>query len=120
MSLTRFAIYNFFSHAPKLKRDHDLLKRQMTTIKIMVQNRRINIPAPSDIPDGTEVTLTISESGDAPLPAEEFTRLLAAMHKLDPWSIPAEVAADLDDWERKMNQHGIEDCGSRAEDVSPC
>lgn len=81
----------------------------MTTIKTMVRNRRIDVPAPSDIPDGTEVTLTIAASDDnAPLPPDEIVRVLAAMQKLDPWNIPTDVASDLDDWERKINQHGIE------------
>jgi hypothetical protein len=90
----------------------------MTTIKTKVRNRRIDIPAPSDIPDGTEVTLTIAESGDAaPLLPDEIARVLTAMQKLDAWNIPADVASDLDDWERKINQHGIEHRDSSTEDV---
>ncbi len=77
----------------------------MNTIKTTVRNRRIDVPAPSDIPDGTEVMLTIAQSdGNAPLPPEEIARVLAAMQKLEPLDIPEGVAADLDDWERKMKQ----------------
>ena len=90
----------------------------MTTIKTMVRNRRIAIPAPGDIPDGTEVTLTIAESDDAaPLPPAEIVRVLAAMQKLDAWNLPADIASDLDDWERQINQHGIEHRDSSTEDV---
>ncbi len=90
----------------------------MTTIKTKVRNRRIDVPAPNDIPDGTEVTLTITESDNrAPLPPEEIVRLLAAMQKLESWNIPADVASDLDDWERQINQHGIEHRDPSAEDV---
>lgn len=90
----------------------------MTTIKTMVRNRRIDVPAPSDIPDGTEVTLTIAESEDRGLlPPEEIVRVLAAMQKLTPWNIPPDVASDLDDWERKINQRGIEHRDPSAEDV---
>jgi len=42
------------------------------------------------------------------MPPEEIARVLAAMQKLEPWDIPEDVAADLDDWERKINQRGIE------------
>jgi hypothetical protein len=92
----------------------------MTTVKTMVWNRRIEVPAPSDIPDGTEVTLTIAHSDQSgPVPNEEIGRVLSAMQKLGTWSIPEEVASDLDVWERKINQHGIEHRDSGAEDVFP-
>jgi hypothetical protein len=79
----------------------------MTNIKTTVNNRRIDVPAPSDIPDGTEVMLTITQSSeDGPLSSEEIDRVLAAMQKLDTLDIPEDVAADLEDWEKKINQHG--------------
>jgi hypothetical protein len=84
----------------------------------MVRNRRIDVPAPSDIPDGAEVTLTIAESDDrAPMLPEEIDRVLAAMQKLDSWNIPPDVASDLDDWERKINQRGIDHRDPSTEDV---
>jgi hypothetical protein len=89
----------------------------MTTIKAMVRNRRIDVPAPTDIPDGAEVTLTIVETDDGPLPQEEIARVLAAMQTLDSWNVPANVAADLDAWEHKINQHGIQHSDPGAEDV---
>lgn len=79
----------------------------MTTIKTTVRNRRIDVPAPGNIPDGTEVVLTIAESDDnTTLPPEEIDRVLAAMQKLEAWEIPEAVGADLDDWEKKINQLG--------------
>ena len=41
------------------------------------------------------------------------------MQQLKPFEIPDEVAADLDDWERKINQHGIEHRDPSMEDVFP-
>ena len=90
----------------------------MNILKTLVRNRRIDVPAPNDIPDGTEVTLTIAENDDrAPMPHQEIARILAAMQKLDPWNIPTDVASDLDDWERKINQHSIEHLDPSTEDV---
>ncbi len=90
----------------------------MTTIKTTVRNRRIDVPAPSDIPDGAEVTLTISEKAESgTLPPEEIVRVLAAMQQLEPLDIPEEVAADLDAWEQRINQHGMEHRDSSSEDV---
>ena len=81
----------------------------MTIVKTQVRNRRIEVPAPNGIPDGREVTLTIVENDDrAPLPPEEISRILAAMKKMAPWDIPANVSADLDAWEKKINQRGLE------------
>lgn len=92
----------------------------MTTIKTTIRNRRIDVPAPSDMPDGTEVTLTV-EPGDSheceQLQPEEIARVLAAMQKLQPLEIPEDVAADLDAWERKINQHGIGHKDASMEDV---
>ena len=90
----------------------------MTTLTTKIRNRRIDVPAPSDIPDGTEVTLTIAENDDcAPLREEEITRVLAAMQKLERWNIPADVASDHEDWERKIYQHGVEYRDPSTEDV---
>ncbi len=80
----------------------------MTTVKTTVRNGRIDVPAPSDIPDGTEVMLTIAASGEnAPLPPEEIARVLAAMKTLPPWDIPEAIAADHDDWERTSNMGAL-------------
>ena len=92
----------------------------MTTIKTTIRNRRIDVPAPCEIPDGTEVILTIQASeglDNEPLPPEEIARVLAAMQKLEPLDIPQDVAADLDAWERRINQRGLEHRDPSAEDV---
>jgi hypothetical protein len=92
----------------------------MTTIKTTIRNRRIDVPAPSDVPDGTEVTVIIgaSDADDSgPLSPEEIARVLAAMQKQERWEIPDDVAADLDAWERRINQHGIEHKDQSMEDV---
>lgn len=81
----------------------------MTTIRTLVQNRRIEVAAPDEIPDGTEVTLTIAKNtDDGPLAPAEISRLLLTMEQLEPWDIPAAVVSDLEDWERKINDRGIE------------
>jgi hypothetical protein len=92
----------------------------MTTIKTTVRNGRIEVPAPIEIPDGTEVLLTIAKSTDEDLLApEEITRILAAMQILEPLEIPENVAADLNEWEQKINQRGIDYRDASMEDVFP-
>jgi hypothetical protein len=86
-----------------------------------MHNRRIEVPAPEDLADGTEVILTIGTDvadDDGPMSPEEIARVLAAMERLQPVEIPDDVAADLDAWERKLNQYGIDHADEGVEDTS--
>lgn len=93
--------------------------KKMSVIKATIHNRGIDVPAPSDIPDGAEVTVTIDASENhesEPMSPEEIARILSAMQKLEPLEIPEEVAAELDAWERRANQRGIDHRDSSASD----
>jgi hypothetical protein len=86
----------------------------MTTVKATVHNGRIDVPAPCDLPEGAEVVLmigTASESGS--MTPEEIAKTIAAMHRLEPLEIDDETAEELDAWEKKINQLGIDHCASR-------
>ncbi len=93
----------------------------MTIVRTVIHDRRIEIPAPDDLADGTEVIVTIGTDvvdDDGPMSPAEIARVLAAMGRLQPLEIPDDVAADLDTWERKLNQHGIDHADEDGEDVS--
>ena len=81
----------------------------MTTIRAVIHDRRIDVPAPNELPDGTEVVLTIGTpvGEDGPMTPCEIERVLAAMQRLEPLELPEEVAADLEAWESKLNQRGL-------------
>ena len=49
--------------------------------------------------------------------AAAFARILAAMDQMQPLEIPDDVAADLDAWERNLNQHGIGHADNGDEDA---
>ena len=92
----------------------------MTTVRTVIHDRRIEVPAPEDLPDGTEVVLTIDTEiadDDGPMPPKEIARVLTAMERMQPLEIPDEVAADLDAWETKLNQHGIDHADEGNEDA---
>jgi hypothetical protein len=94
--------------------------QMITTIRAVVHDRRIDVPAPLDLPDGTEVLLTIGKSvpdDDGPMSPEEIARVHTAMQKLLPLDIPEDVAADLDAFERQLNQYGIDNADKGVEDV---
>jgi hypothetical protein len=94
----------------------------VTTVRTVIHDRRIEVPAPEDLPDGTEVVLTIGADvadDDGPVSPEEIARVLAAMRRMQPLEIPDDVAADLDAWERKLNQHGIDHAENGIENVFP-
>jgi hypothetical protein len=93
----------------------------VTTVRAVIHDRRIEVPAPEDLPDGTEVILSIGtdvDDGDGPMSPAEIARVLAAMARMQPLEIPDDVAADLDAWERKLNQHGIDHADEGEEDAS--
>lgn len=56
-------------------------------------------------------------SDDGPVSPEEIARIDAAMQKLLPLDISDDVAADLEAWERTLNQHGIDHFEKGIEDV---
>ncbi len=92
----------------------------MTTVRTVIHDRRIDVPAPEDLPDGTEVVLTIGtdvNNDDGPMSPEEIAHVLAAMERLGLLQIPDDVVADLDAWERQLNQHGIDHADKGIEDV---
>jgi len=92
----------------------------MTRIRTVITDRSITVPAPNELPDGTEVLLTIGTDipdDDGPMSLAEISRVHAAMQKLLPLDIPDNVAADLDAWERKVNQYGIDNADRGVEDV---
>ena len=88
-------------------------------LKGVIRHGRVEVDEPIDLPDGTAVVLTPETAGDEDGPASpaEITRVLAAMQQLQPLDIPAAVADDLDAWERRVNQHGIDRGESGYEDV---
>ena len=88
-------------------------------LKGVIRNGRVEVEGPIDLPEGTEVVVTSGTTGpddDAMSPAE-IVRVLAAMHQLQPLEIPDDIGADLDAWERKLNQHGIDNTDTGIEDV---
>jgi hypothetical protein len=90
----------------------------MTIIKTVIRQRRVNVPAPDELPDGTEVLLTIEANADiGPVTPAEINRVLAAMQQLQPLDIPIGVAEDLAAWERQLDRHGIENAEKGIEDV---
>ena len=93
----------------------------MTTVRTVIHDRRIEVPAPEGLADGTEVILMIDTDvvyDDGPMSPEEIARVLAAMRRLQPLEIPDDVAADLDAWERKLDQYGIDHADEGGEGTS--
>ena len=88
-------------------------------LKGFIRNGRVVMDEAIDLPEGTEVVVVPAVAGrdDGPVSPAEIALVLAAMQRLQPLDIPEAVAADLDDWESKVNQHGINHIDVSAEDV---
>jgi hypothetical protein len=86
-------------------------------LKGFIRNGRVEVDEPMDWPDGTEVVVAPESTvrDDGPAPPEEIARVLAAMQRLQPLDIPDEIGSDLDQWERKINQRGIDHTGTEDE-----
>lgn len=87
-------------------------------LKGIIRNGRVETVEPIDLPEGTEVVVTSGDDrDDGPMSAEEIARVQVAMERFQPLDIPDDVAADLDEWERKVNQYSIDNAEKGLEDV---
>jgi len=89
-------------------------------IRAVIHDRRIDVPAPDDLPDGTQIVLRIDEQvpdEDGPMSPEEIARIHAAMQQLLPLDIPGDVAADLDAWEHSVSSKHVLNAEKGIEDV---
>ncbi len=76
----------------------------MTTMTAVVRSGRLELSAPIDLPDGTEVEILLPEreetdSGqeeEGPMTAEEIARTLAAMEQIEPLEMSDEERAALE------------------------
>ena len=92
----------------------------MSAVLGIVRGGRIELDELLDLPDGTEINVTLPEglsNDDLPITPEEIERTLAAMQTLEPFDIPPDVLADLEAWERKINQYGIDNAERGLEHV---
>jgi hypothetical protein len=83
----------------------------------IIRNGRVELKTPIDLPDGTSIVVLPEDDENSPMSPEEIARVLAAMKRLLPLEIPDDVAADLDAWERRLDQYGIDHSESGIEDV---
>ena len=79
-------------------------------LKGVVRGGRVELDRPIDLPDGTQVVVAPSDPNrdDDVMSPAEIERILKAMHLLEPREIPDDVAADLDAWEKRIEQYGID------------
>ena len=94
----------------------------MNAIKTTVQNRRIDVPAPDDLPDGTKVMVDVT-----PLPAgnrladvdfmtedeqsddpEAIERWIAELHALPGITMTAEEETEMVAWRKKEKEFNLE------------
>ena len=84
----------------------------------VIRNGRVEVDEPIDLPEGTEVVIAPeSTNDDGPMTPVEIARVLATMKCVEPLEIPAAVVTDLDAWEARLNQHGIDHSEAGIEDV---
>ena len=93
----------------------------MNAIKAIVKAGRVEVHVPPEWPDGTEVEIhplvQLAQSEDeGPMTPQEIAQTLAAMDKVEPFDLTANKAADLEAWERKVEQYSITNMNKGIED----
>lgn len=92
----------------------------MITIRTVIRNRRVEAPAPDELPDGTEVELTINAKPKLPFDIEFMTeeeqgddpdgiqRWLDKLHSLPP--VPEELKRECEPtgWDHEMKEFNLE------------
>lgn len=68
----------------------------MSIIRAIIRNGRIELDEPLDLPDGTEVQISLPENDDEPTSQAEIDRILAAMDRMQPLQMSD---AELSAWE---------------------
>ncbi|MCE9565435.1 MAG: hypothetical protein K8U57_25715 [Planctomycetes bacterium] len=68
----------------------------MSLIKATIRNGRIEPDEPLNLPDGTEVQITVPENDDEPMSQAEIDRILAAMDRIIPFETSPEEEARLE------------------------
>jgi hypothetical protein len=113
----------------------------MTTVRTVIHDRRIEVPAPADLPDGTEVILTIGTdvAEDNGLPTADAEMAAIDFMTVDEQSDDPEVVEQwVDDlrsippvlenpakesewraWDEKMRQFNIEAVRKQFEEDTP-
>lgn len=92
-------------------------------IKGVVRKGRVEVAAPIDLPDGSEVFIAsdahdLSDNGRSMTPSE-IAETLAAMERVEPFDMTQEERADADAWEKKVTDYSIANLNKGIEDVLP-
>jgi hypothetical protein len=78
-------------------------------IKGVIRNGRVEVAEPIDLPDGSEVIITVRANGqcvepadkDRPMTTSEIAETLSAMNRVEPFDFTDEERASADAWERR-------------------
>jgi hypothetical protein len=96
-------------------------------MKGVIRNGRVEVAEPINLPDGSEVTITVHPHGkfaglsdnDRPMTPSEIAETLAAMGKVEPFDKTDEERAAADAWVMKVNDYTIANMNKGIEDVFP-
>jgi hypothetical protein len=89
----------------------------MSTIlaKGVVQDGRIEVEAPIDLPNGTEVIVSTAKEEDRPMTPAEIAQVLAAMEKIEPFDMTPEEEAEIEAGRQAIKEYMIAKMNKRIE-----
>jgi hypothetical protein len=93
--------------------------------KGIVRGGQVELVAPINLPDGSEVTVVCRANGnvmglpdkDRPMTSAEIADTLAAMARVEPFEMTDEERREADVWEKQVNDHTKANLDTGIEDV---
>lgn len=93
--------------------------------KGIIRAGQVDVEAPIDLLEGSEVAIIARSSGhiptqaddNRPMRADEIAATLAAMNKIEPFDVTDEERSAANAWETKVNDYSIANMDSGVEDV---
>jgi hypothetical protein len=90
--------------------------------KGILRNGRVEVDKPIDLPDGTELLISLpngvaDSDDDGPMTPEEIARVLAAMEKVEPFDMTPEEEAEIEAGRQQRKAYTIANMHKGVEDL---
>jgi hypothetical protein len=87
----------------------------MVVLRGTIQNGEVRLAEPTDLPNGTEVTVLTNGSAPPigipddkwPTDSEGVAQMLARMNRVEPFDVTPAEEAEIEAWRQKVKEHTV-------------